>query len=251
MLAARAAGRELLAAWTQTLEVVHQDEGDIKLEMDRRAEAIVLDTIRGRFPGHGFLSEECGEIPGEGVQWIVDPLDGTHNYFRRIPYWCVSVGAVIEGEPRLGVIYDPVRDQMVAGEEGGGVRLNGEPVRVSDAKSLSGSIVSFGCYHREKASVEAWLRRTGWITPRARSMRNMGAAAMHCAYVACGQAEAFVEYGVRLWDVAAGVALATEAGGRVSQWPCGDGGIDIVLAAPAVHDELLASGLWPFSKEAE
>lgn len=247
--AARLAGRELLSAWSDRLEVVYEDEGDIKLEMDRRAEGIIVETIRRRFPGHALLSEECGEIGGKDVQWVIDPLDGTHNYFRRIPCWCVSIGAVIGGDPRVGVIYDPVHERLYTGERGKGVRVNGEPVSVSERQSLSGSVLAFGCYHRDKASVDAWLRRTGWVTPRARSVRNMGAAAMHCAFVASGVVDGFVEYGVRAWDVTAGVALVLEAGGRVSQWAHRDGAIDIVAATPQVHDELLASGLWPLGEK--
>ena len=247
--AARRAGKELLGAWTGKIEVLSEDANDIKLVMDQRAEEIIVDTIRCRFPEHAILSEECGAMKGADVQWVVDPLDGTHNYYRRIPYWCTCIGAVRDGEPIVGVVYDPVHDHLFTAEKGKGAFLNGAPVRVSERSTIRGAVVAYGIYHRDPTSVRAWLTRTRAVTPYARSVRNLGAAGLHAAYVAAGLVEAFVQYGVWPWDVTAGFALVHEAGGKVSQWPVDDGAIDVVLATPGVHDELLATGLWPLPEE--
>lgn len=247
--AARLAGKELLEAWGGDIAVLHEDENDIKLAMDRRAEEVIVGHLSGRFPGHGFLAEEGGETAGEGVQWVVDPLDGTHNYFRRIPFWCVCIAAVADGEPVAGVVYDPVHGHLFAARKGGGAYLNGRPIRVGTKPSLSGAVVAYGIYHREEKSVAAWLRRTPYISPRARSTRNLGAGGLHTAYVAAGMVDAFAQYGVRPWDITAGIVLVREAGGVATCWPCGDGGLDVLFASPEVHEEMLRSGLWPLPDE--
>ena len=251
--AARLAGEELLSAWRGELEVLAEDANDIKLAMDRRAEAVILETIRAAFPDHSFLCEESGETEGEGdTQWVIDPLDGTHNYFRRIPCWCVCVGAVRNGVPALGVIYDPVHDHMFTAEAGKGAFLNGERISVSGRESLRGSVVAYGIYHSEETSARAWLRRSRTVTPLARSLRTLGSAGLHCAYVAAGWMDAYVQYGVSPWDVTAGFALVTEAGGAASSWPVENaGGLDVALATPAVYEELMATGLWPLEDEGE
>lgn len=248
--AAKAAGAELRAACEREIEVVREMPGDIKLAMDQRAEEIIIQTVLGRFPDHRVLSEECGVAGGSGdVQWIIDPLDGTTNYSRRLPFWCTCIAAAREGDPFVGVVHDPLRDQMFWASRGAGAYLNGHPIHVSDKSDADGCIIAFGIYHRAPQSVEAWLERTPVLTRLARSTRNIGSAGLHMAYVACGVVDAFVEYKVFPWDVAAGVVLVREAGGKVTQWPVEDGGIDIVAAPPGVHDGLLATGLWPRSPE--
>ncbi|HRU06577.1 MAG TPA: inositol monophosphatase family protein [Candidatus Brocadiia bacterium] len=251
ILAARRAGQELLAAWTGELEVLSEDAGDIKLAMDRRAEDIILSAIRRRFPGHAILSEERGRVQGAEFTWVVDPLDGTHNYSRHVPYWCVCVAAYHGNEPFLGVVYDPIHNHLFSAERGKGAFLNGQPIRVNAERRLPQAVVAFGCYHKLENSVRSWMRRTQVITPAARSTRNFGAAGLHCAYAAAGWADAFVEYGVMPWDVGAGHAIVLEAGGRFISWPVEDGGLDVVMGAPLVCEDLLALGLWRPAEESK
>lgn len=243
--AARRAGAELLSAWGGRLEVLAEDGNDVKLEMDCRAEAIIMETIREAYPDHGFLCEESGETVGESeIVWVVDPLDGTHNYFRGLPFWCTCVGATRRGTPVVGVIYDPVHEHLYTAEAGRGAFLNGEPIRVSDRESLPRALVAYGIYHGAEGSTRAWERRAPVITPRVRSVRNLGSAGLHCAYVASGALDAFLQYGVSPWDVTAGFALVTEAGGSVHCRELGNGGLDVLVATPGVHAELMGLGLW-------
>ena len=243
--AARLAGAELLSAWRGELTVLAEDGNDVKLEMDRRAEAIVMETISEAHPDHGFLCEESGETTGEGgIVWVVDPLDGTHNYFRGLPFWCTCVGATRGSEPFLGVIYDAVHDRLFTAETGKGAFLNGEPIRVSPRESLYGSLVAYGIYHSAKDSNDAWMLRGPIITPLVRAVRNIGSAGLHCAYVASGNLDAFLQYGVSPWDVTAGFVLVREAGGAVTCNELGDGSLDVLVATPGVHAELVGLGLW-------
>ena len=244
--AARKAGVELIAASDREIEVIREEAGDIKLVMDRRAEEIIVGMILDRFPEHRILAEERGADGGQGdVEWVIDPLDGTTNYSRRIPNWCVCIGAVRDGEPVVGVVYDPLRNDLFTGRQGGGAFLNGKPLRVSDRTEIPGSVIAFGIYHRQQESIAAWLDRTRVLALQIRSMRDVGSAGLHMAYVAAGMYDAFVEYAVFPWDVTAGIVLVQEAGGKATHWPIPNGGLDIVAAAPGVHDALLATGMWP------
>jgi myo-inositol-1(or 4)-monophosphatase len=236
----------LLQAASGEIEVEREMPGDIKLAMDRRAEELIVGTILGRFPDHRVLSEECGRAGGSGeVEWVIDPLDGTSNYSRRFPCWCTCVAASRHGEPFVGVVYDPTREEMFTARRGCGACLNGLPLRVSGRRVLGESILAYGIYHHAEWSVRAWERRMPVVTPLARSTRNVGSAGLHMAYVAAGRVDAFIEYGVFPWDVAAGIVLVREAGGRVSSWNVEEGALDIVAAAPGVYDALMATGLWP------
>lgn len=245
--AARQAGRALLDAASRDIEVIEEMPGDIKLVMDQRAEEIIVRTVLGRFPDHRILAEERGEDGGSGaVRWVIDPLDGTTNYARRLPNWCTCVAATREDEPFVGVVYDPLRDQMFWAQRGGGAFLNGEPIHVNERHAVEGSLFAYGVYHRQPASVEAWLHRAPMLTPLARSTRNVGSAGLHVAYVAAGMVDAFFEYGVFPWDVSAGTVLVREAGGKVSSWPAADGALDYVAASAGLHDALLDLEFWPW-----
>jgi len=244
--AARRAGRELADASTREIEVIEEMPGDIKLVMDRRAEDIIIGTILDRFPDHSFMAEESGATDGAGdIEWVIDPLDGTTNYSRRIPHWCTCIAAVHGGEPVAGVVYDPLRDEMYTARQGGGAFLNGEPIRVNERDAIQGSIIAWGIYHRQAQSVEKWRVRAPKLAMLARSTRNVGSAGLHTAYVACGRVDAFVESGVFPWDVTAGIVLVREAGGRVSHWPVEGGALDIILASSGLHDALVGTGMWP------
>ena len=161
--------------------------------------------IREKFPGHAILSEECGRGAGpkSDYLWVIDPLDGTVNFSRRIPLWGTSVALVHQGREIVGVIFDPVHDELFHAEEGKGAFLNGKRIRVSDKSPLSAAMIAFGF-----SSNEEWLRRglaaAAQLPLAASKVRGLGSAVLHLAYVACGRMDGFFEFGINQWDIAAG-----------------------------------------------
>jgi len=242
--AARRAGEVMREAAKGEIEVDREEDHDIKLQADRLCEDAILATIRQRHPTHAVLSEEAGRLGGDrAFRWIVDPLDGTGNYSRRIPFFCASIALMRGDEGVLGVIYDPVRDELFVGTRPGQATLNGEPIHPSDRRTLRQSVIAYGFMKTDEA-VRKGLDRVNRVAVRARHVRNMGAAALHMAYVAWGRIDAFFEYGVAAWDVAAGAVILRAAGGRVDMRPIGHDYYDIVASNSHVHDELCRT-VWP------
>ena len=241
--AARAAGRVLLEGSRGEIKVDLLARHDVKLEMDRKAEAAVLGIIRERFPEHAILSEEAGSVgPQSEYLWVVDPLDGTVNYSRRLPLWATSVALCRGGEEIVGVIYDAVHDELYAAEKGKGAFVNGRPMRVS-GRSMEQAMVAYGFAANEPA-IEQGLIAAERVTRRVSKVRATGSAALHLGYVACGRIEGFYEYGLHYWDLAAGVVMVREAGGRVLTRPRPDGSLDFLCDNGVIHDELLREVGW-------
>ncbi len=218
-VAARAAGALLRENFGGKLHVNEFAAHDIKLELDERAQELITKIILERHPEHAILGEEgVGGNQASEFQWIVDPLDGTVNYFYGIPHFCVSV-AVRRGEEILaGVIYDPIREELFATERGGAATLNGKSIAVSARDKLSEAIVSVGLA-KVTQTIELGLPVLQDLIHRVRKARMMGSAALDLAYVAAGRLDAYIEAGVRIWDVAAGVLLVRNAGGKLVMNP--------------------------------
>ncbi len=186
-------------------------------DVDKSAEAIITGKIHRAFPEHSVLAEEGGsrDEDGSDVTWIIDPLDGTVNYAHTFPFFCVSIGVKRTEEMVLGVVYDPVRDEMFHAILGGGAFLNGESIFVSSASEVKSSLVATGfAYDAEKKEANTGLFVK--MIPKARGVRRPGAAALDLCYVAAGRLDGFWELNLSPWDTAAGQLLVTEAGGRVS-----------------------------------
>ncbi len=213
--AARNAGALLRNHFGKPLEVNEVARHDIKLEIDVRTQDQITRELLGRFPAHALYGEEgiVGDQASE-FQWVVDPLDGTVNFFYSVPHFCVSIALRQAGRIILGVIYDPMRDELWQVGEGEPARLNGEPCRVSRRTELSEAILSVGL-SKTGTTIEAGLPLLQSFVRRARKCRMMGSAALDMAYVACGRLDAYIEPGVSLWDIAAGKILVENAGGRV------------------------------------
>ena len=242
--AAREAGRALLDAAAGDIEVDSLAERDVKLAEDRRAEEVIISVLRQRFPDHAILSEECGRLEGDSeYTWIVDPLDGTHNFFRRIPVWCTSIGLRRGDEGVMGVVYDPVRDEMFSAERGKGAQMNGAPVRVSETAELLKATLAFGM-GLKAGGIETTMRALAEIAPKSARVRELGAAAIHLAYVACGRADGFFQFGLREWDVAAGLVLVREAGGVAETKSNAEGTLDVVASNGAIHSRLVEEIGW-------
>ena len=220
--AARAAGDLLCAHFRRPRVVNAATAHDIKLEVDVRAQDLITEILLDRFPEHALYGEEgiVGDQASEH-QWVVDPLDGTVNFFYGIPHFCVSIALRFRGEVIVGVIFDPIRDELWRGEKGQPPLLNGEPFRVSPRENLAEAVVSIGLAKTD-ATIAAGLPVLQQMVHRVRKCRMLGSAALDMAYVACGRLDAYIEQGISLWDIAAGLLLVESGGGRVELRPRAD-----------------------------
>lgn len=213
--AAQKAGDLLRKNFGRPLDVSAFEAHDIKLDLDVRSQELITEHLLGLFPTHSLYGEEG--IAGNQqspYQWIVDPIDGTVNYFYNIPHFCISIALRHQDQIVAGVIYDPIRDEMWQGEKGGPPLFAGGVCSVSARRRLSDAIVSVG-FAKSKATIDTGLPLLEKMVYRARKCRLMGSAALDMAYVACGRLDAYIEQSVSLWDVAAGKLLVESAGGFV------------------------------------
>lgn len=217
--AARAAGDLLRANFGQPLDVNAFEAHDIKLELDVRTQELITQHLLSAFPDHALYGEEgLAGNQASDHQWIVDPIDGTVNYFYSIPHFCISIALRRGTEIQLGVIYDPMRDELWQASLGQAPLLNGKPFRVSQRTRLSDAIVSVGL-SKSQSTINAGLPLLAQYGPRVRKARLMGSAALDLAYVACGRLDAYLEQSVSLWDIAAGLILVETAGGKMEVTP--------------------------------
>lgn len=212
--AARAAGELLRKHFGKDLDVSAFEAHDIKLDLDVRSQELITSMLLERFPDHAIYGEEgvAGNQSSE-YQWIVDPIDGTVNFFYSIPHFCISIALRRGNEIQLGVIYDPMRDELWQVALGEKPTLNGQPIQVSPRTKLSDAVLSVG-FSKTQATITAGVPLLEKYVKRARKCRLMGSAALDLAYVACGRLDAYIEQSVSLWDVAAGKILVESAGGQ-------------------------------------
>jgi len=217
--AARAAGELLRQNFQHHQRVNSALPHDIKLEIDVQVQELITKLLLEEFPEHALYGEEgiVGDQSSEH-QWVVDPLDGTVNYFYGIPHFCVSIALRVRSEIMVGVIYDPVREEMWTGQKGEAPRLNGQAFHVSDRADLAEAVISVGL-SKTGITIEAGLPVLQRMIHRARKCRLLGSAALDMAYVACGRFDAYIEQGISLWDIAAGWLLIETAGGTVDLRP--------------------------------
>ena len=217
--AAREAGKLQREHFGKPLNVNSAESHDIKLELDVQSQELITRIIIGGYPDHAIYGEEglTGNQGGE-FQWIVDPIDGTVNYYYGLPHFCVSIALRRNGEMILGVIYDPIRDELWSVEKGGLPTLNGVPCVASQRNQLSEAIVSIG-FSKSIAAIQLGLPLLEKLAPQVRKCRMLGSAALDLAYVATGRMDAYIESSISLWDVAAGVMLVEAAGGKVDLKP--------------------------------
>ncbi len=219
---ARDAGRILAERFGRAITITNKGDIDLVTESDLAAERLIIERIQTHYPRHAILAEESGisdlEQRGE-YKWIIDPLDGTTNYAHSYPCFCVSIA--LEHTPSrelvIGVIYDPIRDELFAAERGQGATLNGRRIRVTETDDLNRALVCTGFPYDVRERGDFARHFTNFIM-HAQSVRRDGSAALDLAYLACGRFDGFWEEGLRPWDVAAGVVLVEEAGGRVSRY---------------------------------
>ncbi len=213
--AAEAAGGLLRANFGRPLNVDANEAHDIKLELDRRSQALIESLLLEKFPDHAIYGEEgMRGDPGAEFQWVIDPIDGTVNYFFGVPHFAISIALRQAGKIIVGVIYDPMRDEMWAVEQEGVPMLNGQPIAVSSRTELGEGIVSVGVA-KSLDSIDRGLPLFDRMARSAKKCRMMGSAALDIAYVACGRLDAYIESQISLWDVASGLLLVERAGGKV------------------------------------
>lgn len=244
---ARDAGRVLAERFGRKIEISNKSEIDLVTESDLASERLIIDRIKTHYPRHAILAEESGASgPADREtqsdwRWIIDPLDGTTNYAHGYPCFCVSIGLECNGRRELGVVYDPIRDEMFTAERGQGAALNGRRIRVSPTPALASALLCTGFPYDVRERSE-FARHFANFIMAAQGVRRDGAAALDLAYVAAGRFDGFWEEGLKPWDVAAGALIIEEAGGRVSNYV--DGPLDIftppILASNGlIHEAMM------------
>ena len=241
--AVREAGLYLKANLSTRAAAVHKGDVDLVTKFDTGAQEILVGRLQASFPSHGFLAEEGLSRPGtSGYRWIIDPLDGTTNYVHTVPVFCVSAGLERDGRIILGLVYDPMREELFEAVPGGGARLNGQPIRVSDVGDLGQSLLATGFPYDLRVSSANNLNHWSRFIVKAQAIRRCGSAALDLCYVACGRFDGFWELKLKPWDVAAGALIVTEAGGRVTDFEGRQHRIDIPEALASngrIHEAMM------------
>lgn len=241
---ARGAGAILREGYNKEHQVNYKGVIDLVTEADHQSETFLLGEVQRDFPGHHIFSEETGVIHGNDEHiWYIDPLDGTVNYAHHVPIFSVSIAYASRGRVDLGVVYDPLRDEMFAAERGKGASLNGKPIRVSSAETLQKSLLVTGfpydAWNTEHDNFANFVR----FAKMTQGVRRLGSAALDLCYVAGGRFDGFWELALKPWDVAAGGLICEEAGALVTNVSGGEDYISppqsILAATPGIHAQML------------
>ena len=242
---ARAAGALLREGWGRVGRIEYKGEVNLVTEYDRQAGALITEALQAEFPDHHIHAEEHGDIGLESspYTWLVDPLDGTTNFAHGFPGFAVSVGLIHRGEGLVGVIYDPTRDELYAAGVGLGAHRNGRPIEVSGVDRLGRALLATGFAYDRDWAADHNLPLLDRFLRKSQGIRRAGAAALDLAYVACGRLDGHWEMRLHPWDVAAGILMVTEAGGRVTDFDGGherdQSGREIVASNGLIHDAML------------
>ena len=214
---------------SSNLHISYKGPIDLVTDIDMQSETYLLNEINRRFPGQRIVSEERGLTEGdEDDLWLVDPLDGTINFAHGIPIFCVSLAFVKAGQIRLGVVYDPLRDEVFTAERGNGSWLNGEPLHAGASADLDQSLLVTGFPYNIRTATNTNLGHYADFSLRSMGVRRLGSAALDLCYVAAGRFDGYWETSINAWDIAAGILIAEEAGALVTKTD----GNPQVLAAP-------------------
>jgi len=243
--AAREAG-EFLRYSVGKVRTIETKQGEVRnlvSEIDRGAEEKIIGLIRRHYPAHGVLAEESGmNNPGAEYRWIIDPLDGTTNFLHGLPVFCVTIGIEHRGEIIAGVVYDPNQDILYAAEKGSGAYMNGRRLHVSTTRELINSLLMTGFPYDVAQNPEHVVEHFVSFLMEAGGIRRFGSAALDLCYLAAGILDGFWEVNLHAWDMAAGILMVTEAGGRVSDFdggPLSIYGKKVVASNGFVHDAMV------------
>jgi myo-inositol-1(or 4)-monophosphatase len=237
---ARTAATLVASGYGKPHQVRHKSSPtDEVTQTDLRAEELIRRLLQAATPDAGILGEEGGTTaPGARLQWVIDPLDGTVNFRYGVPLFAVSIAAALDGEVVAGAVIDVLRGELFSAHLGGGARLDGEPIEVSDCASLPDALVATGfSYQADLRAAQGEVAHR--ILSRARDVRCFGSAALELCWVACARVDAYFQRDTEIWDRAAGALIAAEAGARI-ELPCPENDDLVLAAAPAVFDDLWA-----------
>lgn len=218
--AARSASRIMLRYFDRldTVDVGKKNVNDIVTQVDTLCEEEIISHIHKSYPNHGILAEESGFSPGDDYTWIIDPLDGTTNFVHGFPQFSISIAVKRKEELEIGLIYDPLRQELFTAAKGGGAHLNHRRVRVSERKKLDEALIGTGFPFNKPELLQPYLKIFEKLFPQTAGIRRAGSAALDLAYVAAGRLDAFWEASLKPWDIAAGVLMIKEAGGIVTDF---------------------------------
>jgi myo-inositol-1(or 4)-monophosphatase len=227
------------------LKVNTKSPNDFVTEVDHKAEAIVIETLLGAYPGHGILAEESGSTHGakdSEYVWIIDPLDGTTNFIHGFPFYAVSIALAFRGQVQQAVVYDPTRNDLFYASKGRGAFLNDKRLRVSKRTRLSDCLISTGFPFRKGDNFKRYLQMMEVIMPACAGLRRPGAAALDLCYMAAGYTDGFFETGLSPWDIAAGSLMVTEAGGLIGNFT-GEADYlyqrEVLAASPKIYGQMV------------
>lgn len=245
--AARKAGNLIAKSYEtpDAIEASQKGSNDFVTNIDKEAERLIIEVIRKSYPKHTIITEESGELAGDDqdVQWVIDPLDGTTNFIKRLPHFSVSIAVRIKGRTEVAVVYDPMRNELFSAVRGQGAQLNGYRLRGSNARDLDGTILATGFPFKQKQYATTYINIIGKLFTECADFRRTGSAALDLAYVAAGRVDGFFEIGLKPWDFAAGELLARESGSLVCDFTGGHNYLmtgNIVAGNPRVVKTMLA-----------
>lgn len=223
------------------LTISKKSKNDFVSEVDRMAEQEIIKLIKSLYPDHSILAEETGEIKGNEFTWIIDPLDGTTNFLHGYPQYAVSIALKIKNKIEIGVVYDPLRDELFTAEKGGGAMLNNRRIRVTNQTDLSSALIGTGFPFKYPQHLDAYLDMFKALTPSTAGIRRAGSAALDLAYLSAGRLDGFWEIGLKEWDMAAGILLVQEAGGVATDFSFNDKFLksgNLITGNPKMHQAL-------------
>lgn len=243
--AAEKAARGLLRDFNEVenLQISRKGPADFVTAADKRSEKVIYEELKKARPDYSFLMEESGQIIGNDRDyvWIIDPLDGTHNFMHGVPHWSISIALERKGEIVAGLVYDCTKDEMFTAEKGGGAFIHGNKrLRVSGRRDLESAMINYGQPLNDGSNREQFYKEVSEIS-RYAMVRRFGSAALDLCYVAAGRIDAYWETGVKAWDVAAGALIVKEAGGKVTSIHNDENPVhsnNVLAGNLTIHDDL-------------
>ncbi len=244
---ALAAGAIVKDLWGNLQNIEEKGQsGDLVTEADQKAESLILSILQRHFPSHAILTEEAGQFDGSEADylWAIDPLDGTTNYAHSYPVSAVSIGLLIQGIPTVGVVYNPFRDELFRAAKGLGATLNRRPIKVSPLGDLEQSLLVTGFAYDRRQTRDTNYPEFCYLTHLTQGVRRSGSASLDLTDVACGRLDGYWERGLKIWDIAAGLVILEESGGKATAYDGSSLVLDsgrLVATNGKIHDALCES----------
>ncbi len=244
--AARKAGNIIAKSYENRADIETQIKGnyDYVTSVDKAAEAAVIETIRASYPDHSIITEESGVLNGNNrdTQWVIDPLDGTTNFIKSFPQFAVSIAIRVKGRTEVGVVYDPIKNELFTAVRGEGAKLNDIRLRIADRRDIKGTVLATGFPFKQPKLMPVQMAIMNALITDVADFRRAGSAALDLCYTAAGRVDGFFEMGLKPWDCAAGELMVREAGGLVCDFNAGHNYLKdgyIIAAHPRVVKEIL------------